>query len=877
VANQALGVYGEEYAVETLFAASFQAISENISIELTLNKNGNSNAQGWLNYIRLHARRRLNMRSSPLFFRDTQSTGTGNISNFSITNASNVQVWDITDPHDIKQMKTSLSGTTLSFAAATDTLREFVAFRLSDGLLSPVLVKERLNNQHLHDMDAAMVIVTHPDFMTAAEELAQLHREKDGLSVEVVTDRQVYHEFSSGKQDPAAIRNFVKTMYQKSGKLKYLLLMGDGSFDNKSNIPNTVNSNYIVTYQSAESLHTTQSYVSDDYFGILADGEHILGGNLKIGVGRLPVQSAEEAQNVVNKIKRYMEMPVSGNWANLMGLLADDEDMNMHTAQSDSIAAYLRQYQPQYTVDKLYFDAFPQIPTADGHRYPEVVERLDNLLNNGCFLVNYIGHGNATGLSEERVVNADGIDKWKNKILPLFVVATCEFGRYDDYRRTTAGEKTVLNPSGGGIALLTSTRLVYSSLNFQFTKNFFRALFLESFSDAPYRLGDFVRLSKNASSASVNKLCFTLFGDPALKLPIPLNKVRTVSVNGLWADTLRANAKVSVKAEIVDGSGQKMSSFNGTVHVSLFDKASELSTLNNDHNAAPMTFETQTSFLYKGKATVRNGAFDADFIMPRDINYQYGFGKLTYFAYSEDAVLSAGAFEEIVVGGSDTAMDDFSGPDIRLFMNDTLFRDGGITDQNPVLMVYLRDESGINTTGGIGHRITARLNHDPSNTYYLDDYYEAEADNYRKGQVMYRFFDLPAGQYELEFTAWDVANNSAQSSIRFQVTRSGILQMANLRNYPNPFSDHSYIYFEYNFPGEAIDVEMQIFDLSGRQLRTIRQSLFSDGYTSGLLQWDGHDGHGNSMNNGIYPYRIILRTAKGQEVRQTAKMVLLRY
>ncbi|MDR0815709.1 MAG: type IX secretion system sortase PorU, partial [Bacteroidales bacterium] len=680
VGNVALSAYHDEYAVEDAFTATIHAASNPVSIELSLNKNGGS-ADVWLDYLRLSVRRKLNFSSSPLFFRDTQSVGAGNIARFSISNSSSdVQVWDVSDMYNVRQMNTGLSGSTLSFEAETDTLREFVAFRLSDGLLKPDIQKERLPNQNLHGMDADMLIVTNAAFTDAAKELAELHRQNDGLTVETVTDEQVYNEFSGGKQDPAAIRNFAKTVYEQSHRLKYLLLVGDGSFDNKSNLTGKVNSNYIVTYQSVESLHNTQSYVSDDYFGILDDGAGILGGNLNIGVGRLPVQTAEEAQNVVNKIRQYMKTPATGDWANLMALLADDEDQNIHSEQSDSIAEYLRVSQPQYTVEKLYLDAFRQTPTADGHRYPEVTERLNEILNNGCFVVNYIGHGNASGLSEERVVNATLIDSWKNRICPLFVVATCEFGRYDDYQRVTAGEKTLLNPKGGSIALLTSTRLVYSSLNFQLSKNFFRALFATPFDGSTYRIGDFVRLSKNASGASVNKLCFTLLGDPALRLPIPSNKVRTLSVNGNPmndADTLRANANVTLRAEVTNRAGQRLTDFNGVAQITVFDKARETSTLDNDHNALPMQFTVQTSVLYRGKATVSNGILEATFIMPRDINYQYGTGKISYFAWSDQTQAAGG--DTITVGGSVAAIEDYAGPEIRLFMNDTLFRDGGIT------------------------------------------------------------------------------------------------------------------------------------------------------------------------------------------------------
>jgi hypothetical protein len=870
-----LPVPSDAVAAQSPFAAEFLLPSGAVSVELTLHRDNDIYADGWLDYLRLNARKRLNMTASQMCFRDVRSIGKGNVTDFRITGASpDICVWDVTDMREIRQMTATLSGNELRFSAATDSLREFVAFRLSDGWLQPEIQKERLPNHNLHGMDADMLIVTHPDFADAARELAELHRQKDALSVETVTTLQVYDAFSSGMQDPAAIRNFAKTVWEKSGRLKYLLLMGDGSFDNRSILTRSGNaasgSHFMVTWQSEESLHNTRSYVSDDYFGILDDGAKTFGGKLNIGVGRLPVQTGEQAQDMVNKIRKYMELPPGENRNNPIALLADDEDMNIHCEQSDSIAEYLRLQQPQYTVEKLYFDAFRQMPTADGHRYPEVTERLNSLLNNGCFLVNYIGHGNATGLSEERVLNTGIIDKWKHKILPLFVAATCEFGRYDDDQRITAGEKTLLNPHGGGIALLTSTRLVYSSQNYLLTKNFFRALFAESTDGTVYRMGDFVRLSKNASGTSINKLCFALLGDPALRPPIPPDKVRTLS-----ADTLKANAEIRIRAEVTNRAGERLHNFNGTASVTVFDQPRTATTLNNDGNTTPVNFLVQTSALYRGTATVRNGLFEISFIAPRDINYARGYGKISYFAWS-DATTATGA-DSIATGGAGTTVEDSVGPEIRLFMNDTLFRDGGITDRQPLLLAHLSDESGINTAESIGHGITATLTTgDASRSYLLNAYYEAAIDNYRKGRVAYRFPELATGEYVLLFSAWDAANNASQASLRFRVTPNGILQISNLYNYPNPFGDRTYIYFEYNYPDEPVDMEMQIFDVSGKLLRIVRQRLLTEGYTSGHLQWDGADAHGNHMRNGLYPYRILLRTSTGQEAVKTGKMMIIR-
>jgi len=871
----------------------FYPSSGNLSVEMILTRNGVSQAGGWLDYIRIFARRKLNMSSSQLFFRDTHSVGEGQTARFQITGCnSNTQVWDITDMHNIRRIDTFLSGNTLSFSAATDTLREFVAFNIASDLLKPTFPDKnsRTDNQNLHGIENVdMVIVTHPDFWDASQELAALHRSKDGMAVEVVTAEQIYNEFSSGMQDPTAIRNFMKFLYEKpsSVKLKYLLLMGAGSYDNKSNVKKISNTNYIVTYQSVNSWHGTNSYVSDDYFGILGDNEAVLTGKLTVGVGRIPVQTAEQARDAVVKTGRYIDSQSVGDWPNHIGLLADDGDISdgsQFTEQSEILAGYVNTQHLQYTVEKLYFDAFPRVSTADGHRYPEVEQQLNDLMNRGCLLVNYIGHGNASGLSAKRVVNTTNISQWRNKLYPLFVAATCEFGRYDNGSIVTAGETMMLTPNGGSIATLTSTRLVFSSQNFKFNQNFFRELLARQAVDDDHRLGDVMRRAKNATEGSreeenVNRLCFTLLGNPALRLPVPENSMQMLSINGKLVseplDTMKANSFVTVKGCITNENGQVMTGFNGVAHLTLYDKEYKRQTLNHNGNSIPITFYTQTSSLFKGKASVKNGEFELSFFMPRNINYQYGFGKISYYACSDNGKSAAGSFEKIIVGGSILGIDNTDGPIIRLFMNDTLFRNGGITDQNPRLIAFLQDETGINTSDeGIGNQITATLSNDPSKVYILNRHYEANLNSYSKGTVNYRFTNLPAGDYELLFTAWNLQNNSSQSIIQFRVTQSSMLQIDKLYNYPNPFAGHTRIYFEFNMPDTELYAELQIYDLSGRLLRSMKQSLYSEGYTSGEFEWDGCDANGGRMISGIYPYRIILNTVKGQMVWQASKMVV---
>jgi hypothetical protein len=587
--------------------------------------------------------------------------------------------------------------------------------------------------------------------------------------------------------------------------------------------------------------------------------------------------TAEQAKSLVAKIRRYMDVSLSGDWLNTIGLLADDGDAYLHAFQSDSLANYVNDNHPQYTVEKMYLDAFPRITTLDGHRYPDVEQKLTELINSGCLLVNYVGHGNTSGLSGKRVINYTGIENWRNKLYPLFVAATCEFGRFDN-EALSSGELMLLNPNGGSIATLASTRYVYSSLNFDFNRNFFKELFnLTSIDD--HRLGDVVRRAKNASVSSVNKRCFALLGDPALKLNIPENIVQTLSINGISVaqplDTLKANSQITIKGCIITADSVFSGAFNGIVHFSLFDKARECKTVNNIGKDGPMIFYTQTSTLYRGKAEVKNGMFEFSFLMPRNINYQYGFGKISYYANSNDGKAASGSFTETVVGGSVPGFDDMKGPKIRLFMNDTLFRDGGITDQNPKLIAFLHDETGINTSDeGIGNNITARLSTDLLTVYNLNRYYETELGIYNKGVVNYRFINLPTGDYELLFIAYDLENNRSQATIKFRVANSAKLTIDKLYNYPNPFIETAHIYFEFNMPDTEMQIELQIFDISGRLLRSMKQALITEGYTSGEFEWDGHDANGNRMKPGIYPYRIILTSDMGQTVWQASKMVI---
>ncbi len=877
------------YADAKTFLTRSNISGKDVTINIKFEKNGDINAEGWLNYLRLNVKRKLKFNGSQLLFRDTSALLQNKTILYKIDNAaSNVLIWDVTNLHSVKNISYTNTGSTIDFKAITDTLRNFVVFDPAKAL-TPTFLPDTLknvNNQNLHALsNIQMVIISHQNFLAEAEELAEIHRNNDQLTVVTVTPEQVYNEFSSGNPDPAAYRNFMKMLYDKASSPeempKYLLLFGDGSYKNnneKTSESKEVNSNYILTYQSVNSLRPVSSYVSDDYFGLLDDNEGIESGLLDIGIGRLPVSTTSQARAVVNKIKEYIAASSAGSWRNNICFIADDEDGNIHMSQADQISTYLETNFPAVNLIKIFSDAYPQIITSSGARYPEVNKAIENTINKGALIMNYTGHGSETGLAHEQIIKYEEIEKWRNNILPLFITATCEFGRFDDYNITTAGEEVLLNENGGGIGLLTTTRLVYSGPNFVLNQEFYKN-FMKKDNDGQYlRLGDILKYTKNSSGTDINKLCFTLLGDPALRLAYPKLQVQTTKINSLdinaFPDTFKAYNEVTVTGNITEANGNLATNFNGIIYPSLFDKEQTVKTLNNDNNS-PFIYNQQVSVLYKGKATVKNGEFEFSFVVPREIAYNFGNGKLSYYA-TDNNTDASGYFNQFIIGGVSTESNlDNEGPAIQLFLNDKNFTNGGLSNQFPLLIADLSDESGINIAGtSIGHNITGILDNNTENTIVLNDYFESEIDNYRKGTISYNISKLEPGKHTLSIKAWDIFNNSSTAVINFEVQDSSKLIISNLHNYPNPFTESTTFVFEHNQPGKTLDAELQVFSVTGSVVYKEKLTIFSNGFTSGPIIWDGKNNYYKKLDKGIYIYRFLFRYNSGEAVSMSKKLVI---
>jgi hypothetical protein len=868
--------------------------SSSPTFEMKFFNNGESGAKGWLDFIVLQGRKRNVFNGNTSWYYDAKSAAPGRITEFTIAGTPVTPVlWDITDPTEPKKILYSRSGNDLKFKASTDSVRSFILFS-EQNASAPLIKTKPVTLQDLHGSEPAdMIIVTHPLFRKYADDLAALHLAASGLITEVVTPEEIYNEFSGGIPDIAAIRNFLSMKFRKQSgtqhPLKYLLLFGDGSFENKTLPPR--NPNFIPTYQSKNSNVVVSSFTSDDFYGLLEDGEGEADGTEDIGIGRFPVSDTAQAGIIIRKIIRYMDPSNTGDWKNVICLTADDEDGNAHMSDAEGLASHIEDSVPSFNINKIYLDAFRQVTSVNGQSYPDVTRAINNQINSGCLIYNYVGHGNENGLAHERVVKTEDINSWKNGArLPLFITATCEFSRFDDIDlniitremtgRTSAGEMVLLNENGGGIALMSTTRVVYSAPNYALNRNLYSVAFTLDKAGEPLRLGDIIRLAKNRSGSGPNKRNFSLLGDPALRLAFPwYGKVVTDSINHVsvagTTDSLKALTRVTISGHIENSGGKIMSGFNGIVSPLVYDKPVSIKTLAND-GGQTMTFDLRNNILFSGKTNASGGLFNFTFIVPRDINYSYGSGKISYYANDNKEDMN-GCFTGVVVGGfARTTAIDTSGPEIRLFMNDTLFRSGGITDRNPRLLAIIEDKGGINTTGsGIGHDLTAYLDNDNNKSFVLNNYFENDFDNYMKGKLVYDLSDLSKGSHSLKIKAWDNFNNSSEESILFIVETDGKFILRNLINYPNPIFGDTRISAEHNRPDEELQVTINIFDLSGRIIRIIKSSAFSTGYQLSPVIWDGNTEGGRRAGRGVYPYRVTVRAGNGETAEASGRMIIL--
>ena len=894
-----------DYYKSVLTETMFYPTSNDLSISMSYNNSGNSSALSWLDYYTLVFRSHLVFNGNQFLFRDIESVSNGGVANFSInTESNNVQIWDVTNSLDVKNIDLINVSNGVTFNTETDVLKEFVVFNNTDNLIP--FFSGNVPNQNIHgESIPSYIIVSHPDFLNAANRLANYHTLENDESVLVVTTNQVYNEFSSGAQDISAIRNLVKLFYDRAESIndipKNLLLFGDASFDFKNKEYGI--SNFVPTFESYVSSSIESSYCTDDYYGVLDTGEGQWEGGLNnsvntdlldIGIGRIPANTLSEAESFVDKILMYNSEVSIGEWKNKICFVADDVDavweLNL-VNHADALAQKIDTTYNYFNIDKIYIDSYEQSLSSGTQRYPDAQKDLVNLINDGVFIVNYVGHGGEVGWASERILELADINGFNNiNNLPVFITATCEFTRYDDPTRISAGEYLILNPNGGAIGLYSTSRTVAEAPTYYLVDALYNYLPDKNLN---LSFGESLLYCKNDPLVGFNsvKRRFSFFGDPNLQLSHPELTVNTLSVQLLDSlnqiipsgdfldnnDTIQSLSHVRVIGEVITDKSNSFYPFSGVLDITVFDKPSIYETLNNDGIVSEsFQYELQKNVIYSGKVDVYDGFFSFEFIVPKDIPYQYGAGKLSYYAVDDSGFLEAtGANEDIFIGGvASNYVFDNHGPTIELFMNDTNFVSGGYTNNSPELLALLFDDSGINTVGtGIGHDLSVTLDQGIINQYIVNDYYESDLNSYQSGYVRFPFDELEDGEHVLNFKAWDVHNNSSDAEITFFVTSNSELSLFDVLNYPNPSSSFTTFMFEHNRPDDILDIRIDIFSLSGQLIKTLSNTSMSSGFRNESMVWYIDD----SIKRGIYIYRVLVSSQNDNSISEkTEKLIIVR-
>ena len=885
------------------------------NVTLNFDDGGVPTSKGYLDFITIKAKSNLNGFGKQFRFQLNNASSQTGVVQYQFSNATGIkQIWDITDIYNVTAMANPAQSN-FAFKANLGTAEKYLAVDDSDYYSPSKESQSTVGNQNLRGtifnnaqgnfQDIDYLIITPAFLNSQATKLANFHRSYSGLNVKVVNLETIYPEFGGGKQDIGAIRNFVKYVYQNASsttaRVKYVNLFGDASFDFKNRIPN--NSNIVPIFQSLESrYHSGSSFASDDYFVIMDpnEGDPLDTYGVDIAVGRMLVSSTQQADEMVNKVIQYHDVQSFGSWRTNYVAIADDPNNDPAHAGDKELQFYQNRLadviyaqKPFINVKKILMDSYVQETTAGGSRYPQVNDEIRNDFEKGALVFNYLGHGGEDGLAEERIWDKfDGYNFNNPYKYPLFVTITCEFTRFDNPYNPTAGEYTYWNPSGGAISMITTTREIGQGGAQMFNDILFSHLFAYG-SDTYTSMAEALRLSKNDASDQGTTQVVLYLGDPALMLAIPkpkivLTKVNDVPITQPIAD-LQALAYVKITGEVQLDTGVLDASFNGELAVNIFDKNINRATLGNDGadalisinpqvTAPTMPFVTLGETIFRGNASVTNGQFSFGFVVPKDIKIAVGNGRISFYAKRDQIQIDKTGYNlDIKVGGINAnAVVDVTPPKIRLYMNDETFINGGITDQSPYFLAFLDDEHGINTASGIGHDIVAILDGNIASPYVLNDYYETELNDYTKGKIRFPFRNLSLGLHTIVFKAWDVYNNYVTAEIQFVVVSDQDMTLTNVLNYPNPFVNYTQFWFTHNKPYEPLEVQVQILTITGKIVKTINQTVTTDGFLSREITWDGKDDFGDRIGKGVYVYKLTVKsTVSNKKAEKTEKLVIL--
>lgn len=843
--------------------------------------NSNASALAWLNYIEITTPSELVMTGSYMGIRSLVNRNTTNPVRFLLRNTTaSTQIWDVTDLAAIQRMPTTMVDDQLAWVGTqADGVHEYIAVNTDGTKFVQAEVVGEVKNQNLHALSNIDYIIICPEgYEDVSEDLAKAHEAKQAITYAIVTDQQVYNEFSSGTPDATAYRWLMKMLYDraKNGigqQPRWLLLMGHGTFDNRKLLRNSGTS-LLLTYQSKNSVNEIKAYATDDYFAYLDDNEGAIDtqGRMDIGVGRLPVESLDEARTTVDKLIQYIRNEQTGKWKNQLVYLADDGENGTHTETAEKSAELVRIKNPDFIVHKIFLDAYPQEVNASGESYPLAKNRVLNLLKNGVLFFNYSGHGGYNAITNESILNLKDIAGMTNKNQAFWLFATCNFAQCDAGKRSAA-ETAVLNPKGGAIGILAATRTVYASQNTNLNRSVCDTLF--GHSDVFHydmTLGEAISIGKNLLGSDENKLAYVLLGDPCMRLNYPTDyHVETLTE----MDTLNALSVQHVEGRIIDEDLNTVSDFNGKVDITIYDKMQSIPTRDNDNvggDPRVIAYNDYPNTIFSGATDVKDGLFNYTFMVPKDIRYNFDNGRIVYYAVTADSLETAeavGHFEQFIIGGTgSTVAIDTIGPEMEIYLNSPAFRNGDKTYATPRFFANLYDKNGINTAGaGIGHDLMLIIDDDPKMIYSLNEYFTAANNSYQAGQVSYLMEELANGPHSLTFRAWDLLNNSTTKSLNFIVEAGLDPSIYNVTTYPNPVQQSGVVHLIVNYdqPDELIETEIYLYNTAGQMVYSHKQDN-PDAVSINLPSL--------GLNTGVYIYSVKIKSASSKYSTTSGKIIV---
>lgn len=878
------------------YVQGVSAVQESNTFTFSVSQSGVKNVH--LNYFRLYFRRKLQPYGATTLFRNDISS----VSHlYQIANPANgnLLVFDVTNPILPVWLESQKGDKMVSFRTDNDnTQKEYALVDLSQSIPSPIMVGA-VSNQNLHASQSAdMVIIVPSVFKAYAERLAKAHSENSGLTSLLVNPDEIYNEFSSGMPDATAYRRFMKMLYDRgttdADRPKYLLLFGAGTYNNKfinSSLSDAEKRCYLLTYQSEASLSETSSFVTDDYFGFLQDeGALRLGdAKLNLGIGRLPVRSQADAEVVLGKILAYMNNQDYGIWQNNICFVADDAVAGSnnspsvelsHIRQSNKYANIVETNHPQFIVNKVYLDAYKRVVQSNGNRYPDAQADMFAKLNAGQLILNFVGHGSPRDWAHEYILTLPDIQAMNNKRLPLWVTATCDFSRFDA-NGLSGGEAALINPKGGAIALLSTVRVVYISNNDVMSTHIYNNIFQRD-GEKPLRFGDIIKNAKlSFTSADDNKLRFLLLGDPALRLAYPDStyKAKITLVNGAAADGSTVNipslGEVNISGILVDADGEQLTDFDGNASVVVFDSQQDLTTRDNGGTGSHFAYTDYLNRLYSGVVPVSKGAFSVNFVVPKDIMYASKQGKVSILAWNADGKQAQGSFFNYTVNGTNPdAVEEKTAPQIvQLYLNTPQFVSGDKTNTTPMFYALVRDDTGINLSGGIGHNIELIV--DGEKHYNLTSQFVLTGASTKEGYVNFSLPTLSEGYHTLKFVVWDVWNNATEHTIDFWVTDSYEAKLITFDVARNPVKSEARLLLSSNVPGSAVSVRYDVYTLSGRHLFTHTETGSTDLMNNHEYVWDLRAANGMRVHPGVYVCRATITIDGNYEHAKAVKLLVL--